>query len=98
MEASIYLNDAETALERDVLVVTSKSQCSQRSGRFRSELYGCTWLHMTAMEGARLNVTINLPDVRDEEKREDFSGKGPQIYDEAETMARSLYSEILNQL
>lgn len=53
---------------------------------------------MTAMEGARLNVTINLPDVRDEEKREDFSGKGPQIYDEAETMARSLYSEILNQL
>ncbi len=53
---------------------------------------------MAAIKGAWLNVKINLPGVKDEDKAAAFEKGGQTIYDDAQTMARELYDEILNQL
>ncbi len=63
-----------------------------------SDLGVCVLNLMSAIKGAWLNVKINLPGVKDEAKAAAFSKGGQQIYDEAQTMARKLYDEILNQL
>ena len=63
-----------------------------------SDLGVCVLNLMSAIKGAWLNVKINLPGVKDEAKAAAFSKGGQQIYDEAQTMARRLYDEILNQL
>lgn len=53
---------------------------------------------MAAIKGAWLNVKINLPGVKDEERRQAFSRGGQQIYHQAEAIARAAYDQILNQL
>lgn len=53
---------------------------------------------MAAIKGAWLNVKINLPGVKDEEKARAFEKGGQKIYEDAQTMARELYDEILKHL
>lgn len=63
-----------------------------------SDLGVCVLNLMSAIKGAWLNVKINLPGVKDEEKAKAFDKGGKKIHDEAEAIARRLYDEILKQL
>lgn len=76
----------------------AKAMVGKSNPNAASDLGVCVLNLMSAIKGAWLNVKINLPGVKDEEKAVAFSKRGQQIYDEAQTMARELYDEILNQL
>ena len=49
---------------------------------------------MTCMQGAWLNVKINLPGVKDEALAADFEEKGKKMLAEGEEIARRIYAEI----
>ena len=76
----------------------AKSMAGKSNPNAASDLGVSILNFMAAIKGAWLNVKINLPGVKEEEKREAFTQGGQRIYDEAEAMARATYDEILNQL
>lgn len=53
---------------------------------------------LAGVRGAWLNVRINLPGVKDAEKKEYFEKTGSEIHEEAEKIANKIYSQILAEL
>jgi len=53
---------------------------------------------LSAVKGAWLNVKINLPGVKDENKAKAFAEEGQKICKESEMLANAIYEEIANQL
>jgi len=49
---------------------------------------------MTCMQGAWLNVKINLPGVKDEALAEEYAKAGKAMLEEGEVIARRIYGEI----
>lgn len=86
------MEDAYTCLKLAKTIV-GKSNPSAAS-----DLGVCVLNLMSAVKGAWLNVKINLPGVKDEEKAAAFAKGGQKLYDEAQTMAQELYDKVLNQL
>ena len=60
---------------------------------------GVAILNLTAcIKGAWLNVKINLPGVKDEEKAKFYTEEGQKMYDEADAVASSLYNAVAESL
>lgn len=60
---------------------------------------GVAILNLTAcIKGAWLNVKINLPGVKDEEKAQFYAEEGQKMYDEADAVASSLYNAVAESL
>lgn len=60
---------------------------------------GVAILNLTAcIKGAWLNVMINLPGVKDEEKAAYYSAEGKKMYDEADAIASGLYESVAASL
>jgi formiminotetrahydrofolate cyclodeaminase len=60
---------------------------------------GVAILNLTAcIKGAWLNVMINLPGVKDEEKAAFYSAEGKKMYDEADAIASGLYESVAASL
>ena len=52
---------------------------------------------LAGIKGAWLNVSINLPSVKDEEAKKKFAA-GKEIVAEAETLALKIYQDVLDNL
>jgi len=52
----------------------------------------------TAVKGAWLNVSINLPGVKDPDQAKDFEDKGKSIYNESVTLANQIVESIRGSL
>ena len=52
---------------------------------------------LAGIKGAWLNVSINLPSVKDEEAKKKFAA-GKEIVAEAETLALKIYQDVLENL
>ena len=60
---------------------------------------GVAILNLTAcIKGAWLNVLINLPGVKDEEKAAYYNAEGKKMYDEADAIASGLYEDVAASL
>ena len=60
---------------------------------------GVAILNLTGcIKGAWLNVLINLPGVKDEEKAAYYAAEGKKMYDEADAIASSLYDDVAASL
>jgi formiminotetrahydrofolate cyclodeaminase len=60
---------------------------------------GVAILNLTAcIKGAWLNVLINLPGVKDEEKAAYYAAEGKKMYDEADAIASGLYEDVAASL
>ena len=60
---------------------------------------GVAILNLTAcIKGAWLNVKINLPGVKDEEKAKFYTEEGQKMSDEADAVASSLYNAVAESL
>ena len=60
---------------------------------------GVAILNLTAcIKGAWLNVMINLPGVKDEEKAAYYAAEGKKMYDEADAIASGLYEDVAASL
>lgn len=60
---------------------------------------GVAILNLTAcIKGAWLNVKINLPGVKDEEKAKFYTEEGQKMYDEADAVVSSLYNAVAESL
>ncbi len=60
---------------------------------------GVAILNLTAcIKGAWLNVLINLPGVKDEEKAACYAAEGKKMYDEADAIASGLYEDVAASL
>ena len=46
----------------------------------------------------QVNVKINLPGVKDEEKAKFYTEEGQKMYDEADAVASSLYNAVAESL
>lgn len=79
-------------------MLLAQSMVGKSNPNAASDLGVCILNLMAAIKGAWLNVKINLPGVKDEEKAAAFDKGGQKIYNEAEGIARKLYDEVLNQL
>lgn len=77
---------------------TAQSMVGKSNPNAASDLGVAVLNLMAGIKGAWLNVKINLPGVKDEVKAAYYETEGSKIYDEAETIARQLYDEILKNL
>jgi len=60
---------------------------------------GVAILNLTGcIKGAWLNVLINLPGVKDEEKAAYYAAEGKKMYDEADAIASGLYDDVAASL
>ncbi len=60
---------------------------------------GVAILNLTAcIKGAWLNVKINLPGVKDEEKAAYYAEEGQKMYDAADAVAHDLYNRVAESL
>lgn len=60
---------------------------------------GVAILNLTGcIKGAWLNVKINLPGVKDEEKAAYYAAEGQKMYDEADAIASKLYEKVAESL
>lgn len=60
---------------------------------------GVAILNLTGcIKGAWLNVLINLPGVKDEEKAAYYNAEGKKMYDEADAIASGLYEDVAASL
>ncbi len=73
------------------LIGRSNPNCSSDLGVAVINLREC-------VNGAWMNVKINLPSVKDEEKVKYFETEGEKIVNEAEELAQKYYDEVVNSL
>ena len=76
----------------------AKSMIGRSNPNAASDL-GVAILNLTGcIKGAWLNVKINLPGVKDEEKARLFEEQGQKMFDEADAVAHDLYNQVAESL
>ncbi len=79
-------------------LMLAKSMIGRSNPNAASDL-GVAILNLTGcIKGAWLNVKINLPGVKDEEKARLFEEQGQKMFDEADAVAHDLYNQVAESL
>ena len=79
-------------------LMLAKTMIGKSNPNAASDL-GVAILNLTAcIKGAWLNVLINLPGVKDEEKAAYYAAEGKKMYDEADAIASGLYEDVAASL
>ncbi len=79
-------------------LMLAKTMIGKSNPNAASDL-GVAILNLTGcIKGAWLNVMINLPGVKDEEKAKFYAEEGKKMYDEADAIASGLYEEVAASL
>lgn len=79
-------------------LMIAKTMIGKSNPNAASDL-GVAILNLTGcIKGAWLNVMINLPGVKDEEKAAYYAAEGKKMYDEADAIASGLYEEVAASL
>ncbi len=79
-------------------LMLAKTMIGKSNPNAASDL-GVAILNLTGcIKGAWLNVLINLPGVKDEEKAAYYAAEGKKMYDEADAIAGGLYDEVAASL
>ena len=79
-------------------LMLAKTMIGKSNPNAASDL-GVAILNLTAcIKGAWLNVLINLPGVKDEEKAAYYAAEGKKMYDEADAIASGLYEDLAASL
>lgn len=79
-------------------LMLAKSMIGRSNPNAASDL-GVAILNLTGcIKGAWLNVKINLPGVKDEEKARLFEEQGQKMFDEADAIAHDLYNQVAESL
>lgn len=79
-------------------LLLAKTMIGKSNPNAASDL-GVAILNLTAcIKGAWLNVKINLPGVKDEEKAAYFSSEGQKMFDAAEELSGALYNQVMESL
>ena len=79
-------------------LMLAKTMIGKSNPNAASDL-GVAILNLTGcIKGAWLNVMINLPGVKDEEKAAYYAAEGKKMYEEADAIASGLYEEVAASL
>ena len=79
-------------------LMLAKSMIGRSNPNAASDL-GVAILNLTGcIKGAWLNLKINLPGVKDEEKARLFEEQGQKMFDEADAVAHDLYNQVAESL
>ena len=79
-------------------LMLAKTMIGKSNPNAASDL-GVAVLNLTGcIKGAWLNVKINLPGVKDEEKARLFEEQGQKMFDEADAVAHDLYNQVAESL